>query len=176
MPRPARRRAAEPRRLVAEIRVIHAESRRTDRSPRVHATLQTQGQRVSPHRVVRRRRAGRIRATTVKKWRATTESAQSYLVVPNPRTRQCAVTKPNRVWAGAITDVWTAEGGRSLAVGLDLSSRRVMAWGGSRLTQAWATAALTMALEHRRPARGSSRTVDPSTPPPGTARYGPVTA
>ncbi len=153
--RPESRRTAENRRLVAEIRVIHAESRRTYGSPRVHATLQAQGQRVSPHRVARLMRAGHIRAKTVKKWRATTDSAHPYPVVPNTLNRQFAVAKPNRVWAGDITYVWTAEGWLYLAVVLDLYSRRVIAWGmGSRLTQELATAALTMAIEHRRPASG----------------------
>ena len=60
---------------------------------------------------------------------------------------------PNRVWAGDITYIWTAEGWLYLVVVLDLYSRRVIAWGmGSRLTQELATAALIMALEHRRPA------------------------
>jgi transposase InsO family protein len=100
-------------------------------------------------------RAGRIRAKTVKKWRATTDSAHPYPVVPNTLNRQFAVAKPNRVWAGDITYVWTAEGWLYLAVVLDLYSRRVIAWGmGSRLTQELATAALTMAIEHRRPASG----------------------
>lgn len=153
--RPESRRTAENRRLVAEIRVIHAESRRTYGSPRVHATLRAQGQRVSPHRVARLMRAGGIRAKTVKKWRATTDSAHAHPVVPNTLNRQFAVAAPNRVWAGDITYVWTTEGWLYLAVVLDLYSRRVMAWGmGSRLTQELATAALTMALEHRRPARG----------------------
>ena len=153
--RPESRRTAENRRLVAEIRVIHAESRRTYGSPRVHATLQAQGQRVSPHRVARLMRAGGIRAKTVKKWRATTDSAHPYPVVSNTLNRQFAVAAPNRVWAGDITYIWTTEGWLYLAVVLDLYSRRVIAWGmGSRLTQELATAALTMAIEHRRPARG----------------------
>ena len=153
--RPESRRTAENRRLVAEIRVIHAESRQTYGSPRIHATLQAQGQRVSPHRVARLMRADGIRAKTVKKWRATTDSAHPYPVVPNTLNRQFAVAAPNRVWAGDITYIWTAEGWLYLAVVLDLYSRRVIAWGmGSRLTQELATAALTMALEHRRPARG----------------------
>jgi transposase InsO family protein len=100
-------------------------------------------------------RVERIRAKTVKKWRATTDSAHPYPVVPNTLNRQFAVAKPNRVWAGDITYVWTAEGWLYLAVVLDLYSRRVIAWGmGSRLTQELAAAALTMAVEHRRPAHG----------------------
>ena len=100
-------------------------------------------------------RAGAIRAKTVKKWRATTDSAHPHPVAPNTLNRQFAVTKPNRVWAGDITYVWTAEGWLYLAVVLDLYSRRVIAWGmSSRLTQDLATAALTMAVERRRPASG----------------------
>ena len=153
--RPESRRAAENRRLVAEIRVIHAESRRTYGSPRVHATLQAQGQQIGAHRVARLMRTSAIRAKTVKKWRATTDSAHPYPVVPNTLNRQFAVAAPNRVWAGDITYIWTAEGWLYLAVVLDLYSRRVIAWGmGSRLTQELATGALTMAIEHRRPAHG----------------------
>ena len=153
--RPESRRAAENRRLVAEIRVIHAESRRTYGSPRVHATLQAQGQQIGAHRVARFMRTSAIRAKTVKKWRATTDSAHPYPVVPNTLNRQFAVAAPNRVWAGDITYIWTAEGWLYLAVVLDLYSRRVIAWGmGSRLTQDLATGALTMAIEHRRPAHG----------------------
>ena len=153
--RPESRRAAENRRLVAEIRVIHAESRRTYGSPRVHTTLQAQGQQIGAHRVARLMRTNAIRAKTVKKWRVTTDSAHPYPVLPNTLNRQFAVAAPNRVWAGDITYIWTAEGWLYLAVVLDLYSRRVIAWGmGSRLTQELATAALTMAIEHRRPARG----------------------
>lgn len=153
--RPESHRAAENRRLIIEIRMIHAESRRTYGSPRVHATLQAQGQRVSTHRVARLMRASCIRAKTVKRWRATTDSAHPYPVVPNTLNRQFAVAHPNRVWAGDITYVWTAEGWLYLAVVLDLYSRRVIAWGmGSRLTQELALAALTMAIERRRPACG----------------------
>jgi len=147
--------AAENRRLVTAIRVIHAESRRTYGSPRIHATLQAQGERIGIHRVARLMRTNAIRARTVNKWRATTDSVQAYPVVPNTLNRQFAVAAPNRVWAGDITYVWTTEGWLYLAVVLDLYSRRVIAWGmGSRLTQELATAALTMAVEHRRPAHG----------------------
>ena len=111
------------------MRGIHAESRRTDGSPRVHATLQAQGQRSGEHRVARLMRTSAIRAKTVTTWRATPNSAHQYPVVPNTLNRQFAVAAPNRVWASDITDVWTAEGWLYLAVVLDLYSRRVIAWG-----------------------------------------------
>ena len=65
--RPESRRAAEHRRLVAEIRVIHAESRGTYGSPRVHATLQAQGHRIGAHRAARLMHTSAVRAKTVKK-------------------------------------------------------------------------------------------------------------
>lgn len=76
--RPESRRTAGNRRLVALIRVIHAESRRTYGSPRVHAVLQGQGQRVGEHRVARLMHAQAIRAQTIKPWRATTDSTHSH--------------------------------------------------------------------------------------------------
>lgn len=153
--RPESRRAAENRRLLMAIRVIHAESRRTYGSPRVHAALTAGGQRVGVTRVARLMRAGHLRAKTVPKWRATTDSAHAYPVAPNTLARQFAVTAPNRVWAGDITYLWTAEGWLYLAVVLDLYSRRVIAWGmGPRLTQDLASGALAMALAGRRPAAG----------------------
>ena len=101
--------------------------------------------------------------------------AQAYPVVPNTLNRKFAVAALNRVWAGAITYVWTTEGWLDLAVVLDLFARRVMAWGmGSRLTQALAMAALTMAVAHRRPAPGGGilRTVGPRPPPPDIGGVG----
>jgi len=100
----ARRRAMN-RQLVAEIRVIHAASRQTYGSPRVHAVLQGQGQRVGAHRVALLMRASAIRAKTVKTWRATTESAPTHPIAPTTLNRQFTVAEPNRVWAGDITYV-----------------------------------------------------------------------
>ena len=70
--RPESRRSAENRRLVTEIRVIHAESR------------------------------------------ATTDSSHTWPVAANTLNRQFTIEHPNRVWAGDMTYIWTAEGGRSL--------------------------------------------------------------
>ena len=146
---------AANQRLVAKIRVLHAASRRTYGSPRVHAALQAEGQQVGKHRVARLMRASAIRVKTVKKWRATTDSAHAHPVAPNTLNRQFAVAAPNRVWAGDITYVWTAEGWLYLAVVLDLYSRMAIAWAmGSRLTETLATEALTMALGRRQPSAG----------------------
>ena len=61
-----------------------------------------------------------IRAKTVTKWRATTQSQHQFPVAANTLDRAFTVEAPNRVWAGDLTYVWTREGWLYLAVLLDL--------------------------------------------------------
>lgn len=153
--RPESPRTSANRALLTEIRVIHAQSRRTYGSPSIWGALVKRGLRVNEKRVARLMREAGIRAKTVKKWRATTDSAHKLPVAPNALARQFAPTAPNRVWAGDITYVWTDEGWLYLAVVLDLYSRAVIGWAmGPRLTADVATDALTMALWRRNPAPG----------------------
>ena len=73
----------------------------------------------------------------------------------NTLNRQFTVDHPNRVWAGDISYVWTAEGWLYLAVVLDLYSRAVIGWAmGAWLTGDLAQQALTMAIQHRAPKAG----------------------
>ena len=96
-----------------------------------------------------------LRAKTVKKWRASTQSQHPFPVAANTLDRVFTVAAPNRVWAGDITYIWTLEGWLYLAVLLDLYSRRVIGWAmGSRLTADLAERALTMALTNRAPTAG----------------------
>jgi len=153
--RPESRRTRRNRALLVEIRVLHAESRRTYGSPSIWDALAKRGHRIGENRVARLMRLHGIRAKTVKKWRATTDSGHKLPVAANTLNRAFAVNEPNRVWAGDITYVWTQEGWLYLAVVLDLYSRAVIGWAlGSRLTAELATTALTMALWRRKPAQG----------------------
>ena len=153
--RPESVRAAANRALVAKIRVIHRESRETYGSPSIWDALLKQGHGVGEHRIARLMRQEGIRAKTVKKWRATTQSNHRLPVAENTLNRQFTVEHPNRVWAGDITYVWTTEGWLYLAVVLDLYSRLVIGWAMSqRLTVELAEQALTMALANRNPLAG----------------------
>ena len=128
---------------------------RTYGSPSIWDALVKQGHRVGEHRIARLMRAEGIRAKTVKQWRATTQSNHRMPVAANALDRQFSVTRPNRVWAGDITYVWTTEGWLYLAVILDLYSRAVIGWAlGARLTGDLAQQALTMAMRHRTPKVG----------------------
>ena len=62
------------------------------------------------HRVARLMCADGIRAKTVKEWRATTDSRHRLPVAANRLNCQFTVAEPNRMWAGDITDIWTAAG------------------------------------------------------------------
>ena len=153
--RPESVRGAVNRALVATIRMIHRESRETYGSPSIWDALLKQGHCVGEHRIARLMRQEGIRAKTVKKWRATTQSNHRLPIALNTLNRQFTVTQPNRVWAGDITYVWTTEGWLYLAVVLDLYSRLVIGWAmGHRLTVDLAERALIMALANRTPTAG----------------------
>jgi transposase InsO family protein len=153
--RPESHRAVSARTLLSAIRVIHQESRATYGSPSIWDALLKQGHCVGEHRVARLMRQAGLRAKTVKKWRATTQSQHRFPVAANTLDRQFMVESPNRVWAGDLTYVWTTEGWLYLAVILDLYSRRVIGWAmGHRLTVDLAERALIMALANRRPRAG----------------------
>jgi len=153
--RPESARSIQTRLLRSAIRVIHHESRDTYGSPRIWNTLVKQGHHIGEHRVARLMRQDGMRAKTVKKWRATTQSNHRLPVAANTLERAFRVEAPNRVWAGDITYVWTLEGWLYVAVRLDLYSRRVVGWAmGQRLTVELVEQALTMAVANRAPAAG----------------------
>ena len=153
--RPESTRSADTRALLSAIRVIHQESRETYGSPSICDALIKQGHCVGEHRVARLMRGEGIRAKTVKKWRATTQSNHRLPVAENTLACQFTVEQPNRVWAGDLTYVWTTEGWLYLAVILDLYSRLVVGWAmDHRLTVELAEQALTMALASRNPLAG----------------------
>ena len=148
-------RSIQARTLLSAIRVVHQESRETYGSPRIWDALVKQGHHIGEHCVARLMRVEGIRAKTVKKWRATTQSQHRFPVAANTLDRAFTVEAPNRVWAGDLTYVWTLEGWLYLAVLLDLYSRRVVGWAmGQRLTVELAEQALTMALANRAPTAG----------------------
>jgi transposase InsO family protein len=63
-----------------------------------------------------------------RRYRRTTQSGRDAAWAGNHLARGFTVRRPNRVWAGDITAIWTAEGWRYLAVWLDLAARRVVGW------------------------------------------------
>lgn len=152
-------RAKRDEELRRQVRAAHLQSRRTYGSPRVHAELQAQGERVGRKRVARLMRQEGLRARVRRCFRpTTTDSKHTHGVAPNVLGRRFApqqIEATNRVWAGDITYIPTREGWLYLAVILDLASRRVVGWSmGQTLSASLAIAALQMALAARSPDGG----------------------
>jgi putative transposase len=148
-------RELDNRRVVTEIRAIHAEHRERYGSPRVRAELRDRGLEVGKHRVARLMQENGLRARPRRRFRRTTDSGHKLPVAPNLLERRFTATAPNQAWVGDITYIWTAEGWSYLAVLLDLYSRRVVGWALRKsLARDLAIATLRHAVGRRRPPAG----------------------
>ena len=138
--------------LTEQIRVVHADSRQTYGSPRVHAALRQQGVCCGRKRVARLMRQADLAGCRARRRTRTTRSEPTHQPAPNLVARQFGVAAPDQLWVGDITYIPTWEGWLYLAVLVDACSRRVVGWAmaehlGGELTRD----ALAMALARRRP-------------------------
>ena len=141
--------------LVAKIKAIHIESRRTYGAPRVHRALRNDGVWTSFNRVERLMRVNGILGRQKKRFRVTANSSHPFPVAANILDRNFTVTAPDRFWVSDITYIWTREGWLYLAVTLDLFSRKIVGWSmDSRMPWDLVGRAFNMALETRKPAPG----------------------
>ena len=148
-------RAAENRRLDADIQRRFDEHRGRYGAPRITLDLQAEAWRVSRRRVAKRMRAMGLRARAARRFKATTHSKHRLPVAPNRLQQDFTAAGPNQKWVADITYLWTGEGWLYLAVVLDLYSRAVVGWSmAERITKELVMAALTMALFRRRPPPG----------------------
>lgn len=140
----------ENERLLARIKTIHDQSRRTYGSPKLYQKLRRAGEQVNHKRVERLMRENGLRAKRVKKFRQTTDSHHSLPVAENVLARNFSVMRPDEVWTTDITYIWTGEGWLYLVVFLDLYSRLVVGWAVSeRMTVEFVEAAFLQAQRRR---------------------------
>jgi putative transposase len=153
--RPASARAHRDEELGARVRAAHAASKGRYGSPRVHAELCANGEKVGRKRVARLMKAANLAGRKRRKFRSTTDSNHAFPIAPNVLERDFTATAPNEVWVTDITSIWTREGWLYLAAILDLFSRRVVGWATSaNIDRHLALSALEMALRERRPREG----------------------
>lgn len=153
--RPESRHAREDRRLLVSIRAVYQQSGGRYGSPRVHRHLKQQEVLCGRKRVERLMRSAGLQARRCRRFKVTTRSVSTHPVAPNRLDRQFHAERPDQVWVGDITYLWTSEGWLYLSVLLDLCTRRVVGWAVSdRLTADLARDALSMALGRRRPGSG----------------------
>ncbi len=152
-PRPARAKADAQ--LAVTVAAVHQRSRKTYGSPRVHEELKAQGLRVGRKRVERLMRENGLQARRKRRFKRTTDSRHDGPIAPNLLARDFTETEPNRSWVTDVTAIATDQGWLYLAVMLDLFSRRVVGWAtSSNNDTALALAALSIALQARRPPAG----------------------
>ncbi len=115
--------------LTTRICDIHAASKGTYGSPRIHAELRRKGLHVSRRRVARLMRRSGLEGRCKKRWRKTT--------IPDPAAERAKdlierhfgpCEQLDRRYVGDITYCWTWEGWAYLATVIDLASRRVVGW------------------------------------------------
>jgi len=140
--------------LAAQIRSVHAESRGTYGSPRVHQALRHRGHRVGKNRVARLMRAHGIRAR-VASLRYTSPAIRRFFGSVRNEQLDLELTGPDEVWVGDITYLKVGELQRYLAVVMDKYSRRLVSWSyGPRKDVGLTLKALERAVQSRRPGPG----------------------
>jgi len=120
------------------------------------ATSEANGVGCGRHRVARFRWLAGIVALRRRRYVRTVQVRQHATpAIPNRLNQQYAVAAKNRVWAGDHTFVSTRTGWLTVAVLLDLYSRRVVGWAMSpRQTLSVVVEAWWMAWQRRRPTHG----------------------
>ena len=154
--RPQSRRKIANRGLLGDVQRGHAHHRERYGAPRIHAARRAEGQTVSRKRIERVMRQHGLRARAPRRYRVcTTDSKPSLPVAANLLDPNFVADRPDQVWLADITYIPTGEGWLYLAVILDLFTRKVVGWAMRDHMRAELTiAALTMAIQRRRPAAG----------------------
>jgi putative transposase len=146
-------RAVEDKRLLKNVRTVHATSRETYGSPRIHAELRATGHRHGRKRIARLMRAAALTgASRRRKGVTTTHRDKDARPAPDLVDRDFTVLSPNKLWVADITFVPTANGFMYLAVVLDAWSRKIVGWSmANHLRTELVLDALEMAIGQRRP-------------------------
>lgn len=139
--------------LLARIQEIHAASRGTYGSPRVHAQLARDGVEVGKERVAGLMRANGLQGRVRRRFKVTTNSKHAEPIAPNVLNREFTAKTSDSVWCADITSIWTASGWVYLAAILDLATRMIVGWSMAKhMRSELVESALLSALSWRRPA------------------------
>ena len=152
--RPLSAQAVEDIGLTALIHAIHRRSDGAYGAPSIHAELADEhDHRVGKKRVARLMRAAGLRGLHPRRFVTTTVSDPAADRAVDQVDRQFVAEGPDRLWVADITYIPTWAGFLSLAVVLDVWSRRIVGWAMEpHLTTELVLSALNMALAQRRPA------------------------
>jgi transposase InsO family protein len=152
---PRSKRSFEDEIILESIKSSHIASDKRYGSPRIHQDLIDEGITCSLNRVERLMNVNDIKAKTVKKFKATTNSAHSLPVADNILDRNFVVEEKDKVWVSDITYIWTSEGWLYLCIVMDLFSRMIIGWSMANHMRAELVGdAFNMACMRRNPGKG----------------------
>jgi putative transposase len=156
--RPPSVREQENELLLKHIEKVHAESRTTYGSPRVHAELSMAlGLPVNVKRVARLMRQAGIQGLYRRRRRGCTVRDRHAEPAVDLVNRQFSVDAPNRLWVTDITEHPTAEGRLYCAAVVDAYSRRIVGWSiAEHIRTELVLDALGMAIIRRSPDHGET--------------------
>ena len=142
--------------LLARVKAIAADTRHSYGTRRMATQLQDEGFAVGRAKARRLMRQAGVGVQRPKqRGPVTTDSRHGYAVALNLLGRQFDVARPDQIWVGDISYVWTAEGWLYVSTLLDLYSRKVVGWAMSgRIDTMLVQDTLQMALGRRQPAAG----------------------
>ena len=151
---PSRRWVSDVR-LLELVHAIHAESRGSYGSPRIHAELKARGVRLGRKRVERLMRLHSLSGLVKRRRGKTTIRVPGVRPAPDLVRRDFRPTGPDRLWVADLTEVQTWEGKLYVAVVIDCFSRRVVGWAMAEHMRAeLVVEALEMAVGRRKPSAG----------------------
>lgn len=122
---------AERERLKEKVVAIHSDSRGAAGSRTISGQLRNEGESVGRYKARSLMKEANVASKQLKKHRYKTVGEESK-IAPNHVNRQFEVVKPNQVWTGDVTFVWSGHQWLYLAVVLDLYKRRVIGWACSK--------------------------------------------
>jgi transposase InsO family protein len=149
-------RAVANQNLLHDIQRIHWDSHKRYGSPRVHAALKAEGQRIGRARIEKIMRHNDLRAISKRRVRiTTTDSKHNLPVAENILDRNFSALGPNEKWCSDITYIPTDEGWLFLATILDLYTRKIVGWAmRDHMRTELVLAALMMGIQRQRPGPG----------------------
>jgi len=141
--------------LSVKINSIYHEHKGRYGSPRIHATLKTQGEGCSLGRVKRIMRKEGLAAKTIPKRKAKKTQQEVTDTHNLLRDKEFKLTSINQVWVSDITYIPTQEGWLYLAGTMDMLSRRIVGYAmADHMRTDLIIDCLNMAITNRRPSTG----------------------
>ena len=134
---------------LAQVKRIHRLSNGSAGSRTIAKISTTEGMPISRYIARKRMVELKLISCQVRKHRYKYKG-QEHIVAPNILERKFTARKPNQVWCGDVTYIWTGKRWSYLAVVLDLFARKVVGWAISNSPDSGLTAkALRLAFEAR---------------------------